>query len=601
MNPVSCSVALGRLIFGGTRAKQCRSTLVALRLCTMAVSAQPTGRVDYAEPRIKQQPVGQMVGIGETAIFKVVMEDDSDPRPIDRQSRIYDPMFQWVKNGSKLEGATTTILTIRNAQPSDAGVYYLAINWSHDRATSAIVTLAVVASAPPAIAAHPTGGAFLQGRSVTLRVFASGFPAPKYQWRKEGREIPGATADSLTFSSLQPADAGRYEVMVSNPFATVQSRSTTLTVLNELSTAKAGAPAIVSEPQSLIVRRGDPAVFEVSAVGAGVTYQWFRDGAALAGATQPVLSLPAVSAADMGCYSVVARNDAGTTESQSVALAVPADEPSHLVNLSARGYVPADGTLTVGFFLRGTGAKTLLLRAAGPALSQRGVEAFLPAPRLTLRAAGFATPWRTNDDWDGGTDRETVAAATATAGAFAFARGSRDAAMLATLDTKDSRAFTLQISPAEPTSAGAVLAELYDCTAGNPAVCLAGVSILAPVGAGERTLSPGFTIAGPSPKKLLIRAIGPGLSAFGADGLMADPELSVTPTTCHTPIARNADWANSAEITTSAAVIGAFPLAPDSHDAAVLLTLPPGGYTVAVTGAGGSAGLVLVEIYDLDR
>ena len=164
MNPVSCSVALGRLIFGGTRAKQCRSTLVALRLCTLAVSAQPSGRVDYAEVKIKQQPVGQMVGIGETAIFKVVMEDDSDPRPIDRQSRIYDPMFQWVKNGSKLEGATTTILTIRNAQPSDAGVYYLAINWSHDRATSAIVTLAVVASAPPAIAAHPTGGAFLQGR-----------------------------------------------------------------------------------------------------------------------------------------------------------------------------------------------------------------------------------------------------------------------------------------------------------------------------------------------------------------------------------------------------------------------------------------------------
>ena len=48
------------------------------------------------------------------------------------------------------------------------------------------------------------------------------------------------------------------------------------------------------------------------------------------------------------------------------------------------------------------------------------------------------------------------------------------------------------------------------------------------------------------------------------------------------------------------AAAGAFPLDPGSEDAALIVTLPPGGYTVAVSGTGGAAGNALLEIYDLD-
>jgi len=48
------------------------------------------------------------------------------------------------------------------------------------------------------------------------------------------------------------------------------------------------------------------------------------------------------------------------------------------------------------------------------------------------------------------------------------------------------------------------------------------------------------------------------------------------------------------------AAAGPFALAPDSRDAAVAVTLPPGGYTVEVTGVGDTTGTALVEIYDLD-
>lgn len=584
--------------FGGGRILRC--LMITLRLGAVASGANAGLFQSYLDPKIKQQPVSQVAGIGETATFKVVMETEPEQKYIDRGYRYYDSTFQWIKDGARVEGATTTTLTIKHAQPSDAGVYFLALNWERNRATSAIVTLAVVASAPPAIAAHPTGGTFQRDQSVTLRVVASGAPAPRFQWFKDGRELAGATADSLTFSRVQTADTGSYEARVANPFGTLQSRSAVITVIDPLVTGGPGAPGIVSEPQSLVVRAGEPATFDVSAVGAGVTYQWFRHGVALAGATTPVLTFANAAVADMGCYSVRASNAAGTTESQCVALAVVSSGSSRVVNLSARGYVPREGNLTVGFSLRGEGPKSLLLRAAGPALGTMGIDDFLPDPRLAWQAAGVAAVVRTNDNWSDPAEGDGVAAATAAVGALPFAPGSRDAATLAQPAAAEGRTFTLQVTAADSATEGTVLAELYDPEGTEAAVRLAGVSILATVGAGDHVLTPRFTVAGTGPKRLLIRAVGPGLAALGVAGTMSDPELSVTPAGGNTPVARNTDWANNADIRAAAASVGAFALAPDGRDAAVVVSLPPGAYTVAVTGAGGSSGLVLLEIYDLD-
>jgi hypothetical protein len=574
--------------------------MLVLKISALALGSDAVGSNYYLEPKIKQQPASQVVGTGETATFKVVMETEPDAKPIDRQFRYYDSTFQWIKDGARIEGATTATLTIKNAQPADAGVYYLAINWNRERTTSAIVTLAVVASAPPAIAAHPTGGAFARDQAVTLRVFASGAPAPKFQWYRDGREIPGATADALTFPHVQAADAGAYEVRVANAFGTLRSRSATITVIDPAFPAAPGAPAIVAEPQSLVVRPGQPAEFTVAATGAGVTYQWFRHGVALAGATAPTLAIAEAAGSDMGCYSVRATNSAGSAESQSVALAVSTGTAGRLVNLSARGHVPRGGSLTLGFTLRGAGPASLLLRAAGPALADLGVERFLPDPRLALQAVGHAAALLSNDNWEDGSGRERVAAAATAAGAFAFRPASRDAALVATLTPETGRTFTVQATAADTSTEGVVLSELYDLAGPDDAVRLESVSLLAWAGADERTLAPGFTIAGAAPQRLLIRAVGPGLAAFGVADAMTDPEISVIPAGCTTPVARNSDWANDPAVATASAAAGAFPLAPDGRDAAVVATLPPGGYTLAVSGAGGASGVVLLEIYGLD-
>lgn len=109
-------------------------------------------------------------------------------------------------------------------------------------------------------------------------------------------------------------------------------------------------------------------------------------------------------------------------------------------------------------------------------------------------------------------------------------------------------------------------------------------------------LIPGFVVAGTGRKTVLIRAVGPGLAAFGVSGALADPRLRVFRGS--TEIATNDDW-SAAAIGDAFARLGAFPLSAGSKDAAALLTLDAGeAYSVHVSGAG--AGTVLVELYDGD-
>ena len=65
-------------------------------------------------------------------------------------------------------------------------------------------------------------------------------------------------------------------------------------------------------------------------------------------------------------------------------------------------------------------------------------------------------------------------------------------------------------------------------------------------------------------------------------------------------ITANDNWGGAAALQTAFAQAGAFALPNGSNDAAVVVRLPPGGYTVVVSGVGNTTGTALVEIYDLD-
>jgi hypothetical protein len=119
------------------------------------------------------------------------------------------------------------------------------------------------------------------------------------------------------------------------------------------------------------------------------------------------------------------------------------------------------------------------------------------------------------------------------------------------------------------------------------------------VGADGVGLIAGFVVNGGVPIQALIRAVGPTLAAFGVSGALADPILTVYDSRGRA-IADNDNWgsrSDGAAIANAASQVGAFGLLAGSSDSALLVTLPPGAYTVRATGTGGATGTALVEIY----
>ena len=102
------------------------------------------------------------------------------------------------------------------------------------------------------------------------------------------------------------------------------------------------------------------------------------------------------------------------------------------------------------------------------------------------------------------------------------------------------------------------------------------------------------------PKRFLVRAIGPGLESFGVEGFLADPEMRVFREGME--LFANDDWGDvqeTTEVEAATSAVGAFPLVPGSRDAALLLTLGPGSYTVHASRPEEETGVVLVEVYEV--
>lgn len=137
---------------------------------------------------------------------------------------------------------------------------------------------------------------------------------------------------------------------------------------------------------------------------------------------------------------------------------------------------------------------------------------------------------------------------------------------------------------------------------GAPGARLVNLSTRAQVGTGDKILIPGLVIGGSDPVRVLVRAIGPGLTAFGVSGALARPTMTVFSAATQKAIGSNTGWSGGADkgdIAGAAAVVGAFALADGSADCAALLTLTSGAYTIQVSGVGGTTGEALVEVYVL--
>jgi len=265
-----------------------------------------------------------------------------------------------------------------------------------------------------------------------------------------------------------------------------------------------------------------------------------------------------------------------------------------LANLSIlTGLNEPGDEFTLGYVVGGdgtSGAKPILIRAAGPSLAQLGVSAPVGDPRLELFSGGAKTG--ENDNW-GGT--AALANAFSSVGAFGYASASSlDAAVLTSVAAGNN---TVRVAA---NGTGTVIAELYDST---PTAAFAGgtprlvnVSVLKHIGSG---LTAGFVIGGSTGKTVLVRAIGPtiGAAPFNVAGAITDPQLTLFSGT--TPITSNDNWGGTPALAAAFSQVGAFALPPASRDAALVATLQPGSYTVQVTGTGNTTGVAIVEVYEV--
>ena len=253
--------------------------------------------------------------------------------------------------------------------------------------------------------------------------------------------------------------------------------------------------------------------------------------------------------------------------------------PARLANISTRMQVLTGANVLIGgFIIGGSQPKTVVVRARGPSLTAAGVPGALANPVLQLYSG--ATVLETNDNW-----QQAANAAAITSSGFAPS----DALESAIHTTLAPGAYTAIVTGAG-SGTGVGIIEVFEVDL--PEAPLINISTRGQVLTGADVMIGGFIIQGDAPQTVIVRARGPSLTAAGVPGALANPVLQLY--TGSTLVATNDNWPSA----TNAAAIQSSGFAPsDANESAILVTLAPGAYTAIVTGAGGTTGVGIIEVF----
>ena len=304
--------------------------------------------------------------------------------------------------------------------------------------------------------------------------------------------------------------------------------------------------------------------------------------------------------ASLTLEATIGQTAAGTTLSSgqfSMQLGFSAVAPGTLGNISTRLRVGTDqNVLIAGFIIQGSVPKKVVIRAAGPSLTQFGVQGALANPQLELHDA--ANTIGRNDDWQttevGGVIQSDQASDIQNSG---FApRDATECAIIATLPPGSYTAIVQGVNA----GTGVGIVEVYDLSPNNGALP-ANISTRGLIETDDNVMIGGFIVV-TQPTKVLIRATGPSLKPFGVSNALSNPQLELHD--AKGTIARNDDWQTTqigGVITGDQFVaIRDSGLAPsDGAESAIIATLAPGSYTAIAQGVNGATGVGLVEVYTL--
>ena len=234
-----------------------------------------------------------------------------------------------------------------------------------------------------------------------------------------------------------------------------------------------------------------------------------------------------------------------------------------------------------GFIIEGDSDKDVVFRALGPSLTARGVNRALANPSLEVYDSTGALIQQ-NDDWT------TLPPGTVPA---ELEPPSPVEAVIVT--SLAPGGYTAILRSADGTE-GKALFELYDLDPGHSSV--RNISTRGTAGTGDDVMIGGFIVGGTAPARVMIRAIGPSLAAFGVTGVLPDPVLEL-----HDKDGALIDQNDNWQSDHAQEIIDTNIPPSDEHESAIVATLAPGAYTAIVHDAGTAQGVALVEVYILGQ
>lgn len=262
---------------------------------------------------------------------------------------------------------------------------------------------------------------------------------------------------------------------------------------------------------------------------------------------------------------------------------VPGGDPSRLANISTRMKVGLnDDVLIGGFIVKGSQPKRMIIRASGPSLTAGGVAGAMGDPVLELHD-GTGRIIAQNDNWrTGGQAAEIIATGVAPA-------QPEESAVVASFAPGN---YTAIVRGSNNTQ-GVALVEGYELD--TPTTRLVNLSTRGRIGIGDEVLIGGLIVQGSTPKRVIVRALGPSLAA-AVSGALADPILELH-NSAGTLIASNDNWSTSAQ---RAEIVASTVSPANDLESAIVTTLAPGSYTAIVRGVNNTTGVGLVEVFDLE-
>lgn len=260
------------------------------------------------KPVIITPPVSQVVSQFDPVTLTVTGESNA-------------PMtYQWRHNGVPIPGAVGDAFHLDAALPLHAGNYDVVVSNIAGSVISAVATLKV-ASSTPIISTPPSHQILRPGDTLHLTASAFGTPPLRYQWKKDGRAIRGATSAALILEGVTSASAGQYAVAV--------------TAAKTVTSAAAAVTIVPEAEQTLIATHGKSTTLRSLEAGPVISRVWTVNGAPLPANTRysksrdgRSLVIKDLRISDVGLYRCVVNAPGGSLTGGAIELVVTTSPPS---------------------------------------------------------------------------------------------------------------------------------------------------------------------------------------------------------------------------------------------------------------------------------